>query len=61
MKPLNLNDALDIIEQHELVGAKIKILPERYNEMLRDIGAPYEGDGSDNMYEYIRTYITVYK
>jgi hypothetical protein len=35
IKPKNINAALKLIEQHELVGAKILVPAQRYEEIQR--------------------------
>lgn len=36
MKPENINAALKTIEEHELVGAKIIMHPQRYKDLIDD-------------------------
>lgn len=33
LQPTNINAALELLEQHELVGAKIVVNPQRYKDI----------------------------
>ena len=55
IKPENINAALDLLEQHELVGAKILVNPQRYQDIQRwRIGAIDATTPSDALKKYMK-------
>lgn len=56
IEPVNINAALELIEQHELAGAKIIVHPDRHKEMMM-LKKQFGDEAVEQFKKYMRGYL----